>query len=156
MDMTKLGLSQGHISRISWPSPFKILNSKELFEHTLVHWGVWHTDTPFPPTCVYLHTTEYITALRLAGWRCWLFIYLGEGWLRYTEHSSAGDSLRTDKEEVLRHIKHWLSPGSSLSFFNLASCPVLFSTMRICMSLDSEGIFLQGVCLQTYGLNCQV
>lgn len=53
-------------------------------------------------------------------------MYLGEGLFRYIEHSLTRDSIRRDKETLLRHIKNWLFPGGNLSFFNLASFPILF------------------------------
>lgn len=87
---------------------------------------------PLPTPLIFLHPLVpahcriYITVLHFPGWHCWLFIYLSEGFFSYIEHSLTGDSMRRDKETVLRHIKNWLFPGGSLSFFNLASFPFLF------------------------------
>lgn len=52
---------------------------------------------------------------------------------------------------MLTCIKNWLGPGGGLSFFNLASFPVLCPAAWICVSLDSEGIFVWGAFFKHMG-----
>lgn len=94
MNMKNLALSQGDSNPISSPSPCKILCSSNCFITPWLHQGVFYTDSPFTPACICLHTTKDVTVFHLTGWHCWLFIYLSEGLLSSTEHSSNGDSLR--------------------------------------------------------------
>lgn len=122
--MTSPGWSQGDIRLISSPSPLEILHSNSFSTPKRT---VKSSPTPpplFTPTCT-CTLVKYITVLRFTGWHCWLFIYLHEGLFSYMEHCLTEDSLRRDKETVLRHIKNCLFPGGILSFFSLASFPIL-------------------------------
>lgn len=84
-----------------------------LFTLTRVHtlWNIYHCPSSFGMTPVTL-------------------MYLDKGLFSYLEHSSTWDSLRRNKEKMLTHIKNWLFPGGSLSFFNLASFPVFLQPCR--------------------------
>lgn len=76
----------------------------------------------FTPNPYYTLQNNYCSSL--PRWHSCLLMCLNEGLFGYLEHSSAGVNLRRDKAKVPMHIKNWLFPGGSLSFFNLASFPV--------------------------------
>lgn len=119
--MKNLSLSQEDSNPVSSPSPCKILCSSNCFITPWLHQRVFYS--PFTPACIYLHATKDVAVLHLTGCHCWLFIYLNEGLLTSAEHSSNGDSLRKDKEKVLRHIKKLASSWWQFVIFQFGVVP---------------------------------